>query len=107
MELQLPQDQHQGPSPRVIRGLKILRGAHRKQPLRQIRVLVMAPQERPAKALSPHLKLRGVAVSVSLRLIPSKTKTVAAEYWQTGNDKRDIKPRAIVKTIYVSRIQDP
>ena len=107
MELQLPQDQHQGPSPLVIRGLKILREAYQKQPLRQIRVPVMAPQERPAKALLPHLKLRGVAVSVSVRLIPFKTKTVAAEYWQTSNNKRDIKPRAIVKTIHVSRIQDP
>ena len=104
MELQLLQDQHQGPSPLVIRGLKILQEAYRKQPLR---VLVMAPQERPAKALLPHLKLRGVAVSVSLHLIPFKTETVAAEYWQTSNGKRDINPRAIDKTVYVSRIQYP
>ena len=67
----------------------------------------MIPQGRPAKALLPHPKLRGVAVSVSLRLIPSKTKTVVVEYWQTSNDKRDIKPRAVVKIISVSRIQDP
>lgn len=72
MELQLPQDQHQGPSPRVIRGLKILREAHRRQSLRQVRVLVMPPQERPAKAPFPRPKLQGVAVSVALRLIPFK-----------------------------------
>lgn len=107
MELQLPLDQHQGPSPRVIHGLKILREVHRKQPLRQIRVPVTGPQQRPAKALFPRQTLRGVAVSVSLRLYLFQTKTVAAEYWETGNDKRDIKPRAVVKIIHVSRVQDP
>lgn len=107
MELQRPRDQHRGPDPLVIHGLKFLQEVYQKQPLRQIRVPVMAPQERPAKALLPHLKLRVVAVSVTLRLIPFKTKTVAAEYWQTSNDKRDIKPEAFVKTIHVSRIQDP
>ena len=107
MELQLPRDQLRGSSPRVIRVLKILREVHRKQPVRQIRVLVMIPQEQPAKALLPYPKLRGVAVSVSLHLIPSETKTVVVEYWQTSNDERDIQPRAIVKIISVSRIQDP
>ena len=67
----------------------------------------MAPQQRPAKALFPHQKLRAVAVSVSLRLNPFKAKTIAAEYWNTGNDKRDVEPKAIVKVIHVSRAYDP
>lgn len=103
MELQPPRDPHQGPSLQVIRGRRILQEAYRKHPQRGLRVPVMVPQQRLAKALFPRQMLRAVAVSVSLKLNPFKTKTIAAEYWNTGNDKRDIEPKAIVKIIHVSR----
>lgn len=103
MELQLPRDPRQEPNPQVIRGRKTLREAHRKQPKRPLPVPVTAQRGRPARALFRRQKLRAVAVSVGLLLNSFKAKTVAAEYWNTGNDKRDVEPKAIVKIFHVSR----
>ena len=100
MELQLPRDPHQESSPQVIRGRKTQREAHRKQ--RLVPAPVMAQRGRPAKALFRRQKLREVAVSVSLGLNPFKAKAIAVEYWNTGNDKRDVEPKAIVKIVHVS-----
>ena len=103
MELQLQRDPHQEPNPQVIHGRKILREAHRKQPQRPVPAPVMAQRGRPVRALFRRQKLRAAAVSVSLLLNPFKAKTIAAEYWNTGNNKRDIEPKAIVKIVHVSR----
>ena len=103
MELQLPRDPHQEPNRQVIHGRKTLREAHRKQPQRPVLVLVMVQRGRPVRALFRRQKLRAVAVSVSLPLNPFKAKAIAIEYWNTGNDKRDIEPKAIIKIVHVSR----